>query len=423
MTVITSDADVRDAHDRFLTAGSSSPHVRSLVADSWARSLAAGVDVDEPSAPLVRDTPALREYREAHPLSQVFPLLYDVLGRAAEECDSVMAVGDAHGQLLWVCGSSLALTRAENIRFVEGARWDEASVGTNAPGTALRLDVPVQIRAGEHFARPVQPWSCAAAPIHDPTSRAIIGIVDVTGGDEIGTPQTLAMVRAAARMAEAELGRIAATRLWLPGEGAEVVALGRPDCEVHACGGSIRLSRRHSEILVLLADHPDGLTGDELAIELYCDDVSTSTMRAELTRLRHLLGPDVLDSRPYRLRNVRCDWIEVTAALDAERSARRDRAQEMAGAAAARRGAHQRRRGPDGRVDTVAVGRRRRRHVAPAGSAAPHVVAAAAARAGRGRPPRPRAGRLTRRASQRRCNVVAPSVGRASSRTDSGGHR
>jgi transcriptional regulator of acetoin/glycerol metabolism len=86
---------------------------------------------------------------------------------------------------------------------VEGAQWDEAHVGTNAPGTALRLGSPVTIRAAEHFVRPVQRWSCAAAPIHDLASGRILGVVDVTGGDDIGSPQTSAMVRAAARMAEA----------------------------------------------------------------------------------------------------------------------------------------------------------------------------------------------------------------------------
>ena len=106
-----------------------------------------------------------------------------MLGRAAEDCDSVMAVGDEYGQLLWVCGRPGVLRRAESIKFVEGAQWDEAHAGTNAPGTALRLDAPVTIQAAEHFVRPVQRWSCAAAPIHDPATHAILGVVDVTGGE------------------------------------------------------------------------------------------------------------------------------------------------------------------------------------------------------------------------------------------------
>jgi hypothetical protein len=317
---------VRHAHERFVESGSVSG-VRDLVAESWRRCAAAGVDVDTVSPPLTVGPDQLADYREAHPLARVFPLLYDVLGRAAEECDAVMAVGDAHGQLLWVCGRPNVLGRAERINFVAGAAWDEAHAGTNAPGTALRIDAPVQILAAEHFARPVQPWTCAAAPIHDPLTQAILGIVDVTGGEDIASPQTLAMVRAAARMAEAELGRLlvaaaAAAPLWTPQRGMTVGALGRPDCLIELGGRTLRLSARHSEIVVILVDRPDGMTGDELAIELYPADVSTSTLRAELTRLRALLGTDLLDSRPYRLRReLTCDWQVVQRELDAGRPA------------------------------------------------------------------------------------------------------
>ena len=318
---------VSRAHDRFLEGGVIGADVRELVADSWRFSAEAGVDADEVTVPVFAQGSELERYREAHPLSRVFPLLYDVLGRAAEECDSVMAVGDAHGQLLWVCGKPTVLARAERINFAEGTQWDEGHAGTNAPGTALRLDRPLQILASEHFVRRVQPWTCAAAPIHDPTTQAILGIVDVTGAEAIASPQTLAMVRAAARMAEAELGRLAALsgpdELWRPTPSVAAEALGRPDVQLTIGGRRLRLSPRHSEILVILVDHPDGLTGDQLAIELYPDEVSTSTMRAELTRLRSLLGNDLLDSRPYRLRgalaDAACDWRTVTRAIEAGR--------------------------------------------------------------------------------------------------------
>jgi transcriptional regulator of acetoin/glycerol metabolism len=244
---------VHAAHERFLESGAVPPDVRAIVAESWRRSAAAGVDVDTGSAPAPADPAEISGYREVHPLARVFPLLYDVLGRAAEECDAVMAVGDAHGQLLWVCGRPAVLDRAERINFAVGATWDESHAGTNAPGTALRIDAPVQILAAEHFVRSVQPWTCAAAPIHDPVTQALLGIVDVTGGVDVATPQTLAMVRAAARMAEAELGRlhavaptgvtgIAGARLWLPATSTEVSALGRPHCLVEINGHTLRLS-------------------------------------------------------------------------------------------------------------------------------------------------------------------------------------
>ena len=113
--------------------------VRALVAESWFRSAAAGVQADTVDAPITLPGDALRDYREAHPLAQVFPLLDDVLGQAARDCDAIMAVSDAAGQLLWICGAPGLLRRAESIGFVEGSNWDERLAGTNAPGMALAL--------------------------------------------------------------------------------------------------------------------------------------------------------------------------------------------------------------------------------------------------------------------------------------------
>jgi hypothetical protein len=143
----------------------------------------------------------------------------------------------------------------------------------------------------------------------------------------VETPQTIAMVRAAARMAEAELARLAALRgPARPAADAgddvapeiTITGLGRADCVVTTSRTTLRLSPRHSEIMVILAACPDGLTGDELAYLLYPAHVTPVTPRAELTRLRALLGDRLLGSRPYRLRGeVRSDWAAVAAHLAA----------------------------------------------------------------------------------------------------------
>ncbi|GAA0979015.1 Acetoin dehydrogenase operon transcriptional activator AcoR [Nocardioides aquaticus] len=316
--------------------------MRTLVAQSWKRSAAAGIDADHAEAPLRLEHRDLLAYRASHPLSAVFPLLHDVLGRAAEASDCVMAVGDDHGQLLWVCGRPDVLRRAEGINFVEGTSWGEELIGTNAPGTALRLDAPVQISSREHFNVAYKPWSCAAAPIHHPETGRILGVVDVTGGDAVDLPQTLALVRSVARLAESELGRLSlqrrlasqervgptrrATRTTRAPRTTRPVlvlrGLGRPDCEVVLAGRTVRLSPRHGDVMAVLADAPEGVTAERLATEVHEEEVRPSTTRAQVTRLRALLGPGVLESRPYRLvPEVRADWLEVAGSLRAGRLA------------------------------------------------------------------------------------------------------
>lgn len=289
--------------------------IRPVVADSWRRSLDAGVRASEEQAPLVLSGGSLEDYRRAHPLWRAMPVLHDVLEQAIVDCDALLAVADENGQLLFVRGSNDALDKAERIGFAEGASWDERVVGTNAPGTAIALGEPVVVRQQEHFLESVHRWSCVAVPIRDPHTGGVIGAVDVTGADHIVVPQTMAMLRAAARLAEMELHRIGA-----PGQqqGLRVSALGVDSAVVTVGGRTIALSPRHSEIVTLLVDHPRGLTGDEIACGLYEFESGRSTVRAELQRLRAILGDDVLASRPYRLLpDPQADWADVLDLLEA----------------------------------------------------------------------------------------------------------
>ncbi|WP_157441338.1 sigma-54-dependent transcriptional regulator family protein [Actinoplanes awajinensis] len=283
------------AHERFVSQNERPHQMRSVVADSWARS-AAFIGADS-TPPIDLCDNELEAYRAAHPLSRVMPIFRDLLGGLADDGDHILAVCDAHGRLLWVEGDSGMLSGAASMNFVPGARWDEAHAGTNAPGTALAVDHALQIFATEHFSRPVQRWTCTAAPIHDPGTGLLLGAIDVTGGDHLANPHSLALVRATALAAEAYLRGLTPVR-----DRPSVAALGRDEALLASGTARTRLGRRHSELLVLLTTHPEGRTGDQLAVDLYGDDVNPVTVRAELSRLRRILGPELLDSRPYRLR-------------------------------------------------------------------------------------------------------------------------
>lgn len=290
---------LRRAHETFTEAGTVPRPVRSVVADSWRRSVRAGVGPDGTASVELMDGD-LGVYRAEHPLARVMPLFRELMGTFAADGEHLLAVCDAHGRLLWVEGHASTRRQAGRMNFVPGARWAETAVGTNAPGTAVAVDRPVQVFAAEHFSRLVQPWTCAAAPVHDPRSGRVLGAVDITGGDGLAHPHSLAFVQAVARAAESQLALLAPE---MPAaDTPELTALGRDEAQLLSGGRRIRLSRRHSEILVLLARHPEGLTGDELLCALYEDEsVTPVTLRAELARLRRLLGPGLLASRPYRL--------------------------------------------------------------------------------------------------------------------------
>src|SRR4051794_6594455 len=179
--------------------------VRSVIRESWRRSLGSGVDPDGVAPPVELLDDDLIAYREAHPLASVMPVIRRLLVQDAEADRMIVAVTDAGGRMLWVEGDHRLRSRAAGMHFVEGARWSEDVAGTNAPGTALAVDHAVQIYGSEHYRRPVQPWSCSAAPVHDPFSGALIGAIDVTGGDHVASPRVLPLVGATVGGVEPEL--------------------------------------------------------------------------------------------------------------------------------------------------------------------------------------------------------------------------
>jgi transcriptional regulator of acetoin/glycerol metabolism len=296
------------AYDQFIGSGRREPGLRQLVLDSWARSLDGGIDPEVALADIRLDDETLAAVRSSHPLSVGMPVIRRLLVDNAAESGLLVAVSDAAGHLLWVEGAHQLRAKAEGMNFVPGADWSEGSAGTNAPGTALALDRPVQIFGPEHLARHVTSWSCSAAPIHDPHTGAVLGVLDLTGGPGVATPQTLDLVRATVAAVEAELRieRLSRTSpaspAVRPARSATLDVLGSHGGVLHAGPSVRRLSVRHSEMLLLLLESSDGLTAAELAVALSDDDHAQVTVRAELSRLRSTVAPLDLQSRPYRVR-------------------------------------------------------------------------------------------------------------------------
>ena len=124
---------------------------------------------------------------------------------------------DAAGRVLDRRVSDRALhARLDRIMLAPGFVYAERQVGTNAIGTAIEERAPSMIRAGEHFADTLTTMTCAAAPVADPFSGNIIGIVDLSCAARHGTPLMLPLARQAAREVEQQLrGQVSTTERLL----------------------------------------------------------------------------------------------------------------------------------------------------------------------------------------------------------------
>jgi len=176
---------------------------RTVIEQSWLRMESAGLDAGHLRPRAALDADALAQARESSALAGVLPVLRSSLGAIAQDGEHVLVVCDGAGRILWLEGHPGVKEDAEDrIRFTEGMLWTEDSAGTNAIGTALAIDHAVQIFSAEHFLAEQHAWWCSAAPLHDPSTGALIGVVDISGPMRTAHPYSLGLVSAATAMAE-----------------------------------------------------------------------------------------------------------------------------------------------------------------------------------------------------------------------------
>lgn len=197
--------ELQRVHAAVLSGEPTQERPRSVVYESWRRSLHAQIDPDDGCPPVSVDDRALDGMRSTHPLGQWVPLLERTLLDAADGSSHIMIITDAVGNILWRQGDPRVCRDADRVALAAGTRWAEDAIGTNAMGTALATGRPVQIHSAEHLVRTYHSWTCAACPVHDPETGALLGTVDISGPLRTMHPALPALVAAAARLVEGEL--------------------------------------------------------------------------------------------------------------------------------------------------------------------------------------------------------------------------
>ena len=181
--------------------------MRSTISDSWRRSFAAGVaPTGTDMAPVVAGEAETQDRWQEHPLKAAAPLIRNCVASTAEDGGYLVVISDAQGVLLSIEGNpAIRMRAAEMMNFAEGTLWSEPGAGTNAIGTAVAVDHAVQVFGPEHFHEPVQRWVCSAAPVHDPDTGEVLGIIDLTGDFRTAHPASLALATATAAAVEGAL--------------------------------------------------------------------------------------------------------------------------------------------------------------------------------------------------------------------------
>lgn len=181
-----------------------SNRINQRISESWHRCKQANVNPHMNKGQKVLSSHIFREQKKK---SEIFldialPQIQN-LRKTIDELQMMALLIDPDGYVLSLSGNKQTLKRAKHINFIEGVKWTEAAVGTNAIGTALEIEEAIMISGTEHYSVASHSWSCAAAPIHNDDGK-LIGILDFSCPIEFSHPYMLGMVTSIAHAIERE---------------------------------------------------------------------------------------------------------------------------------------------------------------------------------------------------------------------------
>ena len=171
--------------------------VPDVVAASWHRSASAGVGNTGLS---------MRHYDDVDVASRLVRCAEPVISRLSDETADLalsIALTDSRARILSRTDTSRTIgLLLDKVSLSSGFGYAEDEVGTNGIGTVLESGGSVHIEGPEHFVEPLQPFSCAGAPIRDPVTGRVEGVLDISCLAEHSSPMMHSLVRSATNQIE-----------------------------------------------------------------------------------------------------------------------------------------------------------------------------------------------------------------------------
>lgn len=170
------------------------------VAASWRRSASSGVHPSDVSTEYFTDLDV------GSRLARCSEPVIEHLVEQTRDVPMCVALTDHRARLLARRDSDPWFGRiADRVYFAQGFGYAEGSVGTNGVGTVLEFGESVHIVGAEHFVDPLQPFACAGAPVRDPFTGRIEGVLDISCLSDHSSPIMHSLARSAASQIEHNL--------------------------------------------------------------------------------------------------------------------------------------------------------------------------------------------------------------------------
>ena len=179
--------------------------VSPLILRSWSRCRDSGLDPRTTRAVDVAGRGQLEESRNQS--SRLLNLASGVMEHVFDQIrasGSMVILADLDGMIIHSLGDPAFVDRAQRVALQPGARWDEASLGTNGIGTALLERAPVEVFGSEHYLDRNVFLSCCSSPIFDPHGE-LAGVFDISGDYRNPQRHTMGLVRLSVQLVEKRL--------------------------------------------------------------------------------------------------------------------------------------------------------------------------------------------------------------------------
>ncbi|MBN3454981.1 GAF domain-containing protein [Mycobacterium sp. DSM 3803] len=174
--------------------GSGAAGVSDVVVASWERSQAAGVDISRPNAQFTDEIDAASLLvRCAQPVLQQLQV-------DTADMPLVIALTDKRARVVQRIDSSPAVARLlDRVHLAPGFSYAESSMGTNGIGTVFEAGQPISVVGPEHFSENLHLFACTGAPVIDPVTGRVEGVLDISTLSSSWSPLMHTLVKSAAK--------------------------------------------------------------------------------------------------------------------------------------------------------------------------------------------------------------------------------
>ena len=170
----------------------------SVILDSWARCLDAGLDPwTPPQIEVVSGAELAQRQERAAVVRHLARAELETLSQQIAGSNFLLAFADHEGMILDLYADNRFSMSGSGAGIVAGSLWDERRAGTNGLGTALAVGQSVAVTGTEHYFHDLGGISCTAAPVRDAQGE-LVGVLDASSYFESRQRHTMALVQMAA---------------------------------------------------------------------------------------------------------------------------------------------------------------------------------------------------------------------------------